>query len=399
MINSNLCNFGNNTISLDEYRKKTASVKTNNVPVVAKNNNQIDQFVFYNPNQKTSNLNSFLKKPFVRAVIDFVAKVLIIAASSVVAGMFFTKYSQKLAQKASNQTNQLVANVWQDVAKAPTLKELALPKILDETVDKVLYKINNQTEYIEKGGSGINSILLYGPPGTGKTTFSKAISKAIPNSRFASIDLSAIEGKYVGDTQGNLNKMVDEVCNFAKSNPDKKVVVLLDEIDSFALENTASSNQDYHSKVLNALKTALSDKLGQQKNIITIAATNVDIDSKSTTDVKLSAPILDRFGEKIKIENPTSSQFQRAIANHYSNKTKVASYLKEADSKEVIEISKKLEEKKYSFRKLQTLFDNAALINQESPKVTFREIMNAIEKIAQNEGNIEKRAMGFQARV
>ena len=49
------------------------------------------------------------------------------------------------------------------------LEDMALPKQLTETVDKVVTSIQNAEILGQKGGTPVKSILLYGPPGTGKT--------------------------------------------------------------------------------------------------------------------------------------------------------------------------------------------------------------------------------------
>jgi len=262
------------------------------------------------------------------------------------------------------------------------MEDLALPEKLQNTAKRLIYKIQNPSEYLRKGGTGKKTILLYGPPGTGKTTFAQAICKHFENSRFASIDLGEIEGKYVGESQQNLNNAVKRVCEFAKDNPDKKIFVFFDEIDSIAMQDNGSSNQQYHASVLNVLKKAISEKFSRFDNIITIAATNADIDkgTKSQGFVQtLSSTIVDRFDEKIKVDNPTSNQLARAISRHYANAPKAEECLKRADSLEVKKIAEELERKHVSFRVLENLYNTVA--SNDKSTVGFNDIIEAVKDI------------------
>ena len=73
---------------------------------------------------------------------------------------------------------------------------------------------------------------MYGPPGTGKTTFAKAIAQEFPNSKFASLDVTNLGSKFVGETEKNIQAAVNQICKEAQENPDTKYFVFVDEIDS-----------------------------------------------------------------------------------------------------------------------------------------------------------------------
>ncbi len=298
------------------------------------------------------------------------------------------KSGMKDIYTANNFEKKIVDTIWQNLTDAKGLKELALGENLQKTAQDIIYKIQNPQQYFAKGGMQKNSILLYGPAGTGKTTFAKAIAKEIPDSAFASIDLSAVQGKFVGQTEDTLNNIVDKICAFADQNPNTKVFTLIDEIDTLALEDNGSANQQYWSSVLNTLKKCLSEKLGARKNIITFASSNIDVNFEKEAENSLkqiSKPILDRFSQRIKVDMPTTSQFQKAISRHYAPLSLVDNCLKKETSPEVVKIAQILEDKKYSFRTLETLYDVSASIDKTGSNLTFENILQAINKISSDE--------------
>lgn len=420
MINSPILS---NNIKLDDYKKQTASKATvqvnkdvkNQQPEIVndvfapKNNNLKEQKaqrettlskikkwllapsnMYANQNQSSrptpSNLQTILSSIFQIGIMVLCFSYFRRAAKSM-------KFSLGTA-------NSEKRNVWQNLNNASSLNELALPDVLKDAAQNLVYKIRNIDEYLAKGGTGKKSVLFYGPPGTGKTTFAKAIAKEFPDSRFASIDLSTMQGKYVGQTEGTLNSIVDEVCKFADENPDKKIFAFIDEIDSFAIEDKGSNNQLYHANVINALKKCISEKLNKRDNIITLAATNIDIDPEKEIENSakvLSKPILDRFNERIKVDNPTASQFKKAIARHYIGKPMVDECLKNEGSKQVEAIAQSLEERGASFRALETLYDISASINKKDAPLTFEDVMAAIDKIGLPETSRKKHSIGFNS--
>ncbi|MBR2068561.1 MAG: AAA family ATPase [Candidatus Gastranaerophilales bacterium] len=268
----------------------------------------------------------------------------------------------------------------EDLSHAPNLKDLALPDVLKGTVERLMNKIKDSETFIQKGGTNKNTILLFGPPGTGKTTVARAIAKEIHNAELYSVDLSTIQGKFVGESEGNLDKVIRNICEYAKENPNKKVVVLMDELDSIAMKDNGSSDQQYHASLLNVLKRGISEKLTRHDNIILIATTNAELNKVgdgSEFIQKLDYAIADRFGEQIRVDNPTKEQFIKAIVQHYGNLSKVEDVLKHEDSEPIVKIAEELAKNNCSFRALQNLF-NASAATSKGEKLTPDDILSAL---------------------
>jgi len=271
----------------------------------------------------------------------------------------------------------------EDLTNAPILKDLALPDVLKGTVDRLMNKIKDPQTFIQKGGTNKNTILLYGPPGTGKTTVARAIAREIENAELFSVDLSTVQGKFVGESEGNLDKIIRNVCKYAKENPLKKVVVLMDEFDSVAIKDNGSTNQQYHASLLNVLKRGISEKLVQHDNVILIATTNAELNKpKGTMEFvqKLDSAIADRFGEQIRVDNPTKGQFIKAIVHHYKNLSKVDEALKTETSEQVSQIAQKLSDNNCTFRNLENLFNNSAAVSKDE-KLTLSDVLSALDTI------------------
>lgn len=392
-----------NIISLNDYMKNTNSnnVKTQTVQKTNNKENNGDTFVSQNQNNVISKYNLPQKRTLsginLKEIFKGVLTLAVFYFLFFSMGRIFNKGLQRgTVNNGENIKNNLIQqaqDVWQDVTNAKSLDELALPDVLKKSAEDIIYKINHAKEYFDKGGTQKNAILFYGPPGTGKTTFAKAISKNFSNSRFASIDLSRMQGIYVGQTESNLNEAIDEICKYADNNPAQKIFAFIDEIDSFATEDN-TSNVRYNAGVLNTLKKCLSEKLMTRDNVIIMAATNNDISSKSGN---FSLPILDRFDQRIKVDNPSKSQIAKAISLHYKDKPQVAQYLKDETSKEVQEIAQELSNQNGSFRTLETVYNIAATVNKESNTLTFDDVLDAIKQMRFEEGNIRKTKIGFNS--
>ncbi|MBR1618001.1 AAA family ATPase [bacterium] len=393
MINSALASnqlYSNFQVQKQENSKQTSDNQDN---VVVKAKNWLAEPV---DNPKFFAMTSKMPPAKISRFDNIFSKVMSIAWFALVA-CYVSKVLGVMGGK-SGIAGKEIKQIWQNLTTATRLKDLALPEALKQTTTRLLYKISHAEEYMQKGGMNHNTILLYGPPGTGKSTYAKAIAREFPNSRFASIDLGSIQGKYVGETENRLNNAVDEVCKMAEQNPDKRVFVFFDEIDSFAMEDNGSHNQQYHASTLNTLKKCISEKLFQHNNITTIAATNVDIDVKESEKEflqKLSKPIVDRFDEKIKVDSPTEQQFAKAISSHYQNCSNVENVLKDENSEEVKQIAQKLTSKKASFRTLESLYNMAASSSLDTT-LKAENIFGFIDKLVTLEGlSKTKNQIGF----
>jgi AAA+ superfamily predicted ATPase len=312
------------------------------------------------------------------------------AALSALFYSFFIFYMVKTVKMAGvtlkpESASSFMEKYKENLSHASNLDELALPDVLRDMVARLLNKINDPETFIQKGGTNKNTILLYGPPGTGKTTVAKAIAKEIENAELFSVDLSTIQGKYVGESEANLDKIINNICKYAKENVGKKIVVLMDEFDSVAIKDNGSSNQQYHASLLNVLKRAISEKLTQQDNIILIATTNAELNKVSYTGEfvqKLDTAMADRFGEQIRVDRPSKDQFIKAIANHYKKLTRVSDELKDETNENVIKIATELKNNECSFRTLENLF-NASASQSHGDILTPEDVLTSLSGLIQ----------------
>ncbi len=286
--------------------------------------------------------------------------------------------------------------MWNNLSNETGINDMALPKNLEALAGKMKNCINNSQLISQRGGKQINSILLYGPPGTGKTTFAKALAKMFPNSRFAAIDLAALNSEFNGVAEKNINAAINEVVSKAKNNPDEKIFVFIDEIDTVMMVDSGK-NAKLSNNILNEFKKCFTEKLGKYKNIITIGATNLEIDTEKAVaknGKNLDRPMLDRFEEKVLVDLPTSSQIKQSLISHYKDCPLVSDELKSNNGK-IDKLCNFLSQRKYniSFRTLNSIYnDTASSIEDKTSKVTFENLIDIIKKRAE-EFNISNEEM------
>ncbi|MBO5948790.1 AAA family ATPase [bacterium] len=205
-----------------------------------------------------------------------------------------------------------------------------------------------------------NSILLWGTHGTGKTTAAKGIAKELGADYFE-LEKTFFDSEYQSVGARNLRKVFQSIDAHAEKNTQKPIVVFMDEVDS-VIANDESINGHHSKDLINVVKAEIVRIQNKRKNVIFVAATNIDPSGIKSDNrhLKLNEPILSRFKHVIEVELPD----KETIATRITKDTTFAGKTESVFSKKEIEnISKKLEELKVSHRNLDDIEEKFALLN------------------------------------
>lgn len=338
------------------------------------------------------------------------------------------------ARQGSEKTEQAIKTIYEDISKATKIEDMALSDDLKQLAEQIKYTVENRETIIERGGETVNSILFYGPPGTGKTTIAKAISNMFPKAKFATLDVTKMKDKYVGETEKNINAIIDKICADADAMMEKynkelgevigkdivergnekeiaeaiakarkegkqipemeRIFVFADEIDSVMMVDTGSGAK-ISNDMLNEFKKGFTEKLGKRRNVITLGATNLEIDAKkaATADGKqLDRPMLDRFDLHIRVGNPTAGQLKQTMTKRYAQKSLVDDALKDVNSTQLDELCQFLEAHDISFRKLNAILKKAGgAVKKDgegnidpNAKITMMDLIDAIKSMKES---------------
>ena len=120
--------------------------------------------------------------------------------------------AEYFARQGTKKAEQAIKNIYEDISKAAKIEDLALSDDLKKLAKELKDTVENSATVIARGGAPAKSILFYGPPGTGKTTIAKAIANMFPKAKFATLDVTKMKDKYVGETEKNINAIIDKIC-------------------------------------------------------------------------------------------------------------------------------------------------------------------------------------------
>ena len=118
---------------------------------------------------------------------------------------------------------------------------------------------------IKKGGG----ILLWGPPGTGKTMLARAVAGEI-DAAFFTVKPSEIMSKWVGDSEGNVQRL------FAEARKHERSIVFIDEIEALVPKRReAGAGSNVMGRVVPQILAELEGFDSDRKNpLLFIGATN-----------------------------------------------------------------------------------------------------------------------------
>lgn len=171
---------------------------------------------------------------------------------------------------------------------------------------------------------GVNKFLFQGAPGTGKTEAVKHIANILERDLFM-VDFSNVIDSKLGQTQKNISEMFKEINNFGNPN---KVLILMDEIDSIALDRTNQNDLREMGRATSAILKGL-DRLDSR--VVLIATTNlyehfdkalvrrfdsvVNFNRYSKSDLlEIAEKMLDQYLTKFKLANRDVRIFRKIMS-------------------------------------------------------------------------------------
>lgn len=169
------------------------------------------------------------------------------------------KKDEKLTAKGVNKVRQGYVSKLRGISQVDTEYSFyQVPSCLKSWVDENLSYFSNEVH----PSLTPRGLLFDGPPGTGKTMAAKYLAQSLGMPLYR-IDIGTMKGKYVGDSESNLNAALAQIDQAAPC------VVVLDEVEK--IFGGASSDSGVTSSLLGALLWWLQE---HKTKVFTVMTTN-----------------------------------------------------------------------------------------------------------------------------
>ncbi|HQA34626.1 MAG TPA: ATP-binding protein [Casimicrobium huifangae] len=171
---------------------------------------------------------------------------------------------------------------------------LVLPTATRETLQDLVFQLQEAPALRAAGFKPATAVLLYGPPGTGKTQSARTLANEA-GMAFVAASTAELKAGYIGQSGERVRELFSTARQRAPS------ILFLDEIDAVGTDRRSGSTDSFNREVVTQLLQELDGVRDHSaQSVLVIAATNC----YETLDPAL----LSRFREKVLMDLPTPSE-------------------------------------------------------------------------------------------
>lgn len=285
-------------------------------------------------------------------------------------------------------------------SKIPTIENCkSINKTLKNILEKQINHAKAGSDIISETGNpkASNRLLLYGPAGSGKSYFAKIFSKSI-DAEYMEVMQSDINSMWAGEGVSNIKTVFDGILKTAKNNSNKKYVVTLNEIDAMVApaDKVAGKTQGSHWVSILEERSAFLNYLERLKeetpNVIIIGTTNI-----SPKNNGLDRAAMSRFQNLIEVPYPDKECLYEALKMNLETIKNKDSFINQND-KQLQELAQIMSDRKYSFRNLEHIVNEAKNIhlndnlNGKKENFKFEYLKQAQNSLELSDGELENLA-------
>lgn len=171
---------------------------------------------------------------------------------------------------------------------------LVLPVATRETLEDLVFQLQEATALRQAGFKPAAAVLLHGPPGTGKTQSARTLANEA-GLAFIAASTAELKAGYIGQSGERVRSL------FAEARRRAPAILFLDEIDAVAADRDGGNSDSFNQEVVTQLLQELDgvrDHSGEP--VLVVAATN--------RIAVLDPALRSRFRETLKLDLPTPDE-------------------------------------------------------------------------------------------
>lgn len=183
-----------------------------------------------------------------------------------------------------------------------------------DDVKKIIEWLKHKDIMKDWWASSTSWVLFYWPPWTGKTLFAMVIATEIDADVYNVKMTDIADSAYINDWPKNVKNLFEYIHSRASENKDKKIIIILDEIDALLKKRSWKDQSDEDKKIVNTFLAELW-WFDTSNNVIFVGTTN-DYHALDAAVIRSW-----RFTTKIKVELP-NLEARKSIFNIHIQKAK-----------------------------------------------------------------------------
>jgi SpoVK/Ycf46/Vps4 family AAA+-type ATPase len=326
-LDDSIQELGIPSIRISQHKKSQLAIQQN---LVIDKNNSLTLAEYRIPGEGYAERFSVWSEWVEVELADQLAKRWLMSSASISTIMKQVEMSRKTSSEDSLENKIVQARL--DLAPE-TLNELAFhlpekihhkaivfPKLIDDELNRLLQRCRNREDIFTELGYSLAAnqhkgvkALFSGESGTGKTLAASYIASqlGIPIYR---MDLGSILNKYIGETEKNITRVMDEACN-------QDFILLIDEADALFGKRTDAETSG--ERFANMLTNYLLSRIEQYSGIVLMTTNGIS---------RIDSAFMRRLDMIIEFNSPELEERARIWQSHLGNRSPGEHYCRQLAS-------------------------------------------------------------------